>query len=95
MQEATVKTETHTVSLSSIVEALVKNHIDAVGRKNVTGIYDLVLDEVEEILLQLTMEHSRYNQCRAAECLGISRGTLRTKLKKYFGAKYFRQRDSE
>ena len=34
------------------------------------------------------MENCRYNQSRAAIVLGVSRGTLRTKLKRYFDDQY-------
>jgi Fis family transcriptional regulator len=47
------------------------------------GLYDLVLREVEAPLLQSVLSHTRGNQSRAAEILGINRGTLRKKLKSY------------
>lgn len=34
------------------------------------------------------MERYKYNQSRAAKALGISRGTFRMLLMKYFGDKY-------
>lgn len=46
-------------------------------------LYEFVLEEVEEPLFRLIMNYAEGNQCRAADMLGISRGTLRTKLKKY------------
>jgi len=38
---------------------------------------------MERPLLDLTMQFTRGNQTRAANLLGINRGTLRKKLKKY------------
>ncbi len=44
-------------------------------------VYDLVLAEVEKPLLSVVLEYTRGNQTRAAEILGLNRGTLRKKLK--------------
>ena len=46
-------------------------------------LYELVLSEVEAPLLEEVMTYTRGNQTRAATMLGINRGTLRKKLKKY------------
>ncbi|NVK22595.1 MAG: DNA-binding transcriptional regulator Fis [Kangiellaceae bacterium] len=46
-------------------------------------VYDLVLSQVEEPLLRAIMEHTRNNQTKAAQVLGLNRGTLRKKLKRY------------
>jgi Fis family transcriptional regulator len=43
----------------------------------------MVLEQVEEPLLEAVMRYSAGNQSRAAEILGINRGTLRKKLKSY------------
>ena len=42
-----------------------------------------MLAEVERPLLESVMTHARGNQSHAAEYLGISRSTLRKKLKLY------------
>ncbi len=47
------------------------------------NLYDLVLAEVEEPLMRAVMEFTNNNQSRAAIVLGLSRGTLRKKLKAY------------
>ena len=47
------------------------------------NLYDLVLAEVEVPLIQAVMEFTRGNQSRTAILLGLSRGTLRKKLKIY------------
>lgn len=46
-------------------------------------LYDLVLREVEEPLFKAVLDYAAGNQSRAAEILGIARGTLRKKLKTY------------
>lgn len=52
-------------------------------KKLPSNLYDLILQEVEEPLLQAVMKYTRNNQSRASLVLGISRGTLRKKLKQY------------
>jgi Fis family transcriptional regulator len=47
------------------------------------GLYAFVIREVEEPLFRAVMQHTDGNQVRAAEILGINRGTLRRKLEAY------------
>jgi len=46
-------------------------------------LYDLVISEVEQPLFEAVLAYTEGNQCRAADILGINRGTLRKKLKTY------------
>lgn len=47
------------------------------------NLYELILAEVEAPLMEAVMEYTKGNQSRAAIVLGLSRGTLRKKLKTY------------
>jgi Fis family transcriptional regulator len=47
------------------------------------NLYEMVLAEVEMPLMEAVMDYTKGNQSRAAILLGISRGTLRKKLKIY------------
>ncbi|MEN8213777.1 MAG: DNA-binding transcriptional regulator Fis [Pseudomonadota bacterium] len=47
------------------------------------GLYELLLSEVEKPLLEAVMQHTGSNQSRSAEVLGLSRSTVRKKLKHY------------
>lgn len=47
------------------------------------SIYQMVIAEVERPMFETVMEHVKGNQSRAAQILGISRSTLRKKLKTY------------
>ena len=65
----------------------VKNALDQYFR-NLEGqepnnLYQLLLEEVEKPLLERVLDHTSGNQTRTATILGISRGTLRKKLKQY------------
>lgn len=46
-------------------------------------LYELVMREIEVPLLEAVLEYAQGNQSRAADILGLSRGTLRKKLKTY------------
>ncbi|MEY1661250.1 DNA-binding transcriptional regulator Fis [Isoalcanivorax beigongshangi] len=46
-------------------------------------LYPMVLAEMEIPLLEKVLEYTRGNQTKAAEMLGLNRGTLRKKLKQY------------
>ncbi|MBS0357937.1 MAG: Fis family transcriptional regulator [Proteobacteria bacterium] len=67
-----------------VLDAL-KRYFDALAGSNPVGLHNLVLEEVESALYEAIMKFVRGNQSRAARLLGVSRGTLRTKLKQYFG----------
>lgn len=47
------------------------------------NVYQLVLAEVEQPLLEVVMEYTEQNQSRASRILGINRNTLRKKLENY------------
>lgn len=55
-------------------------HLDGA---DVTDVYQFVLSEVEAPLFKTVLEHAQGNQSKAAEILGLNRGTLRKKLKDY------------
>ncbi len=82
--ELTQPTEAATVSsLREAVDLFVRRYLDEMDGEMSTDFYDLVLSEVEDPLLQAVMEYTRGNQTRAATMLGLNRGTLRKKLKRY------------
>ena len=51
--------------------------------ETVSGLYEMVINEVEKGLLQAVMNKSDSNQSEAARILGISRTTLRKKMDLY------------
>ncbi|MBA2650263.1 MAG: Fis family transcriptional regulator [Legionella sp.] len=79
--------------LQDLVYNLVTNFLATNKSKSIEDLYDMILQEVEPPLLQAVMEKRRGNQLQAAKMLGISRGTIRKKLQRYFGTKYFRLTD--
>lgn len=69
--------------LRDSVKTSVKNYLAQLNGKEVNNLYEMVLAELEHPLLDMIMQHTRGNQTRAANMMGINRGTLRKKLKKY------------
>jgi Fis family transcriptional regulator len=63
-----------------VARALERYLTDHEGESH-TDLYALVLREVERPMLQCVMTHVAGNQSRAADVLGLNRGTLRKKLK--------------
>ncbi len=61
----------------------VNNFLNNPANAGTTDLYEIVLSEVERPLLDRVMQHVHGNQTRAARMMGINRGTLRKKLKKY------------
>ena len=66
----------------SVTEAMQRYFSDLDGQST-QDLYDIVMAEVEPPLLKAVMAYTRQNQSRAAETLGLNRGTLRKKLKQY------------
>lgn len=72
-----------TSTLRASVSAALNDYLGLVDADMVNDLYGLVLAEVEAPLLEAVMQKARSNQSKAAQMLGVSRGTLRTMLKKY------------
>ncbi|MFI0397468.1 MAG: helix-turn-helix domain-containing protein [Thiolinea sp.] len=70
-------------SLSETVNRTLQDYLDALGDHEASNIYRLVVDEVERPMLEVMMRYTHGNQSRAAQCMGINRATLRTKLKRH------------
>lgn len=70
-------------SLREHVEAAMANYFKHLDGQPVSDVYNMVLAEVEAPLLEQVMKYVRNNQTKAAQMLGLNRGTLRKKLKQY------------
>jgi Fis family transcriptional regulator len=66
--------------LHRCVETALDAYFATLDGERASGLFDLVMAEVERPMLASVMRHVGGNQCRAAEVLGLSRGTLRKKL---------------
>jgi len=70
-------------TLRESVQRAVQNYFDHLEGELPNNLYDLVLAEVEAPMLEVVMKQVRNNQTKAANLLGLNRGTLRKKLKQY------------
>lgn len=75
--------ETNTQTLRDSVELAMNNYFDNLDGQEVNNVYQMVMSEVEAPMLEVIMRHTRDNQTRASQILGLNRGTLRKKLKQY------------
>ena len=80
-------------SIASSVTQSVQKYFAELKGTDPVDLYQFVIEEVDIPLFKAVMEHCKYNQSRAALMLGISRGTLRTKLRRYFDDKYVGSRE--
>lgn len=69
--------------LRDSVEAAIAQFLRELEGESCVDLYDMVLAQMEEPLLRVVLEHTDGNQSRAAALLGLNRGTLRTKLRRY------------
>jgi Fis family transcriptional regulator len=90
MQEVAQSSEALTNQVVSTVKGYLSNFSSKDGNLN---LYQLIIEEIEAPLFRTVMELTRYNQSKAARVLGVSRGTLRTKLKRYFDDEFIGTRD--
>ncbi len=69
--------------LRECVRSALQQYFEHMEGHHITGVYQMVLSEVEPPMLQTTLDVSGGNQTRAAQMLGMSRSTLRKKLAQY------------
>jgi len=70
-------------SLAEAVADAVERYIGDMDDEPLEDLYELVLSTVEAPLIDCVLRHTGNNQSRTAAILGLNRGTLRKKLKKY------------
>ena len=70
-------------TLRESVEVAMENYFSQLDGQKVVDLYELVISEVEAPLMEAVMEYTRGNQTKASVAMGLNRGTLRKKLKKY------------
>jgi Fis family transcriptional regulator, factor for inversion stimulation protein len=69
------------IPLRELIKGTLEHYFRQLDGTQPANLYELVLEEVELPLFQIVMDLTGGNQSKAAEHLGISRGTLRKKLK--------------
>ena len=69
--------------LSHAVKHSIRRYLYELDGTQPSDMYNLVLRQIEQPLFETILEHTKGNQSRAAELLGLNRGTLRKKLRSY------------
>ncbi|VAW76265.1 DNA-binding protein Fis [hydrothermal vent metagenome] len=69
--------------LRTCVQSALEIYFKDLDGHDAEDVYDMVIGQVEQAMLESVMQQTRSNQTRAAEVLGINRSTLRKKLKLY------------
>lgn len=69
--------------LSALTDEALRCYFATLNGHRPGDLYQLVIGEVEKPLFKAVLTYTNGNQSRAAEILGINRGTLRKKLKYY------------
>ena len=69
--------------LSHAVKHSIRRYLFDLESTQPNNMYELVLRQIEQPLFEAILEHTKGNQSRAAEMLGLNRGTLRKKLRSY------------
>ncbi|GAB4222656.1 MAG: DNA-binding transcriptional regulator Fis [Gammaproteobacteria bacterium] len=73
--------ESKNTPLGVLIQNALKKYLDNIGDAKLTDLYKMVRDEMDEAILRVVMAHTKGNQSKAAIMLGMSRTTLRKKLK--------------
>lgn len=68
-------------SLSQHIKDLFQHYVTSLNGAAPHQLYELFLGEFEKPFFEAVLTFTRHNQSKAATLLGISRGTLRKKLK--------------
>ena len=69
--------------LCDCVKNSVERYFKDLNGEEASGVYQMVLTEMEKPMLEVVMKYSNRNQSKASRLLGINRNTLRKKLDLY------------
>jgi Fis family transcriptional regulator len=69
--------------LREFVGQTMREYFEKIDGYPIDKVYNLVIGEVEKPLIEETIKYCKGNQSKASDLLGLSRGTLRKKMKQY------------
>ncbi|MBK5964613.1 Fis family transcriptional regulator [Thiocystis minor] len=69
--------------LSLCVRSALRFYLDNMADHEITGLYGLVMEEVERPLFETVLNHTDGNLSHASRMLGMTRSTLRKRLSDY------------
>ena len=65
------------------MEKALKNYFKDLDGEEASNLHELVISQVEKPLFQIVLSHNNGNISRTAQALGLNRGTVLGRLKKY------------
>lgn len=83
MEKIVISENLDSITLRQAVRDTLRNYFTNIGGEQPVDFYSILLEEIERPMLEVLINHTHYNQVKMAHILGISRGTLRKKLKQY------------
>ena len=82
-------------TLSDSISDLISDKLAHKKTHKISDLYKSILNVIEPPMLDAIMAFTRYNQSKAAKCLGLSKSTLRKKLIQHFDDKYCSPREGD
>jgi len=68
------------LSFEEVVRGRLRTYFQRTPTLDTSDLYEIIINQVEKPLIELTLEYTNGNQLKAAELLGINRNTLRKKI---------------
>jgi Fis family transcriptional regulator, factor for inversion stimulation protein len=72
-----------THAIAEAIDHSLEEYFNVLDGEPASNLHEMVVSSVEKSLLANVMVRTKGNQSQAAEMLGITRSTLRTKIEKY------------
>ena len=82
-EESVLDETSEALKLETIMQERLERYFSNLDGKAPVALYDSVMKKVEMPLITIALKYTGGNQCKAARWLGISRGTLRARMKEY------------
>ena len=82
-KQDSAQTKSAAHSLNECVEEALENYFRDLDGEEATNLHELVISQVEKPLFQIVLSHYNGNISRTAQALGLNRGTVVGRLKKY------------
>lgn len=77
------ETESSTTRLKDVVSQAVAQYLNDMGNTPPDNLHERIVREVEVPLITTVLDHTSGNQSRAAAILGMTRSTLRNRIRRY------------
>ncbi|ALE52305.1 hypothetical protein SP60_03135 [Candidatus Thioglobus autotrophicus] len=69
--------------LPACINAKLARYFEQLDGEQASGVYKMVMNEVEPVTIKFVLELVNHNQSEASRILGMNRGTLKKKIELY------------